>query len=39
MLITLLIIAVTCIVSFVAFNNARLMDDLILWPQIGRAHV
>ena len=32
MLITLLIIAVTCIVSFVAFNNARLMDDLILWP-------
>jgi len=32
MLITLLIIAVTCIVSFVALNNARLMEDLILWP-------
>lgn len=32
MLITLLIIAVTCIVSFIAFNNARLMEDLILWP-------
>lgn len=32
MLITLLIIAITCIVSFMAFNNRRLMDDLILWP-------
>lgn len=32
MLITLLIIAVTCIVSFIALNNPRLMDDLILWP-------
>lgn len=32
MLITLGIIAVTCIVSFLAFKNPRLMDDLILWP-------
>jgi len=32
MLITLLLIAVNCIVSFIAFNNARLMQDLILWP-------
>ncbi|MFK2890709.1 rhomboid family intramembrane serine protease [Dyella flagellata] len=31
--ITLLIILVgTSIVSFMAFNNRRLMDDLILWP-------
>ncbi|OOG61294.1 rhomboid family intramembrane serine protease [Rhodanobacter sp. B04] len=30
--ITLLIIAITCIVSFMAFKNSRLMDDLILWP-------
>ncbi|MGY3039335.1 membrane associated rhomboid family serine protease [Rhodanobacter sp. TND4EL1] len=32
MLITLIIIAITCIVSFMAFNNVRLMNDLILWP-------
>lgn len=32
MLITLAIIAVTCIVSYMAFNNGRLMNDLILWP-------
>jgi membrane associated rhomboid family serine protease len=30
--ITLIIIAITCIVSYMAFNNRRLMDDLILWP-------
>lgn len=30
--ITLVIIAITCIVSFMAFNNSRLMNDLILWP-------
>lgn len=30
--ITLTIIAITCIVSYMAFNNRRLMDDLILWP-------
>lgn len=32
MLITLAILAITCIVSFLAFNNGRLMQDLILWP-------
>ena len=30
--ITLIIIAITCIVSFIALNNRKLMDDLILWP-------
>ncbi|CAM5209067.1 hypothetical protein LSPH26S_03822 [Lysinibacillus sphaericus] len=30
--ITLAIIAITCVVSFMAFKNARLMNDLILWP-------
>lgn len=32
MITTLLIIAITCIVSFLGFNNARLVDQLILWP-------
>ena len=32
MSITLIIIAITCIVSFMALNNGRLMNDLILWP-------
>ncbi len=32
MAITLIIIAITCIVSYMAFNNSRLMNDLILWP-------
>jgi membrane associated rhomboid family serine protease len=32
MLTTLIIIAITCLVSFVAFSNSRLMNDLILWP-------
>jgi membrane associated rhomboid family serine protease len=32
MLITLAIIAITCVVSFMAFKNSRLMNDLILWP-------
>src|ERR1700754_3753179 len=31
-MITLLIILVTAVVSFFAFSNRRLMDDLILWP-------
>ncbi|MHA6204079.1 rhomboid family intramembrane serine protease [Dyella soli] len=31
-MITLAIIAITCIVSFMALNNGRLMNDLILWP-------
>jgi len=30
--ITLIIIAITCIVSFMALNNRKLMDDLLLWP-------
>lgn len=30
--INLIIIAITCIVSFMAFKNSRLMNDLILWP-------
>src|SRR5580692_10416745 len=30
--ITLIIIAITCIVSFMAFKNSQLMNDLILWP-------
>jgi membrane associated rhomboid family serine protease len=32
MLITLAIRAVTCVVSFMALNNAKLMNDLLLWP-------
>lgn len=32
MLTTLIIIAATCIVSFMAFNNRQLLDSLILWP-------
>lgn len=30
--ITLIIIAITCVVSFMAFKNTKLMNDLILWP-------
>lgn len=30
--ITLIILAITCVVSFIAFNNRKVMDDLILWP-------
>ncbi|TAH43629.1 MAG: rhomboid family intramembrane serine protease [Elusimicrobia bacterium] len=29
---TLVIIAITCVVSFMAFGNRKLLDDLILWP-------
>jgi membrane associated rhomboid family serine protease len=37
--ISLAIIAVTCVISFVAFNNARLLERLILWPPaISRQH-
>lgn len=32
MTITLIILAVTCVVSFMALNNGKLMDDLLLWP-------
>jgi membrane associated rhomboid family serine protease len=31
-MLTLAIIAVTCVVSFLALNKPRLMDDLLLWP-------
>jgi len=30
--ITTIIIVVTCIVSFIAFSNARLKNDLLFWP-------
>ncbi|GAA0710085.1 rhomboid family intramembrane serine protease [Dokdonella soli] len=30
--VTLIIIAVTCVVSFIGFSNPRLIDRLILWP-------
>ncbi|HEX5960526.1 MAG TPA: rhomboid family intramembrane serine protease [Rhodanobacteraceae bacterium] len=30
--VTLAIIAVTCVVSWLAFNNGRLMQRLLLWP-------
>ena len=37
--VTLIILAVTCVVSFVAFKNQRLLDRLLLWPPaISRAH-
>lgn len=29
---TIVIIAVTCLISFLAFNNGRLLERLILWP-------
>lgn len=31
-LINLAIIAITCVVSIMAFTNSRLLNDLILWP-------
>ena len=38
-MLSLAIIAATCVVSFVAFNNARLLERLILWPPaISRQH-
>lgn len=36
--ITLLLIAVTCLVSWLAFNNRQLMDRLILWPPAIDRH-
>ncbi len=32
MSITLIIIAVTCVISFMGFSNPQLIDRLILWP-------
>jgi len=37
-MLTLAIIAVTCVVSFLAFNKPKLMDDLILWPPAIQRH-
>lgn len=36
--VTLLILAITCVVSFMALNNRKLMDDLILWPPAITRH-
>jgi len=37
--VTLLLIALTCVLSWMAMHNARLMDRLILWPPaIRRQH-
>ena len=30
--ITTIIIAITCVTSFIAFSNQKLMDDLIFYP-------
>ncbi|MBD8899189.1 rhomboid family intramembrane serine protease [Rhodanobacter sp. DHG33] len=35
---TLIILAITCVVSFIAFNNRKVMDDLILWPPAISRH-
>jgi membrane associated rhomboid family serine protease len=36
---TIAIIVATCIVSYLAFNNGRLMDRLLLWPPaVARRH-
>ena len=32
---TLIIIASTCVVSFAAFGNPKLLDALIFWPPAG----
>jgi len=37
--VTLIIIAITCVVSFVAFSNPKLLERLILWPPaVSRKH-
>lgn len=39
MLLTLAIIAVTCVVSWVAFKDRKLMQRLLLWPPaVGKKH-
>jgi membrane associated rhomboid family serine protease len=36
---TFIIIAITCVVSFVAFGNPKVMDELIFWPPaVTRKH-
>lgn len=32
MLATLILIATTCIVSFIAFRNPKVGHDLVMWP-------
>ena len=37
--VTLIILAITCVISFAAFSNPRLIERLILWPPaIKRQH-
>jgi len=37
--VTLVILAITCLVSFVAFSHPRLLERLVLWPPaISRQH-
>lgn len=37
--VTLVILAITCLVSFAAFSNPRLLERLVLWPPaISRSH-
>lgn len=39
MITTIAIIAITCVVSFIALGNARIMGHLILWPPaVSRQH-
>ncbi len=38
MIATLALLAVTCAISFVAFNNAKVMNDFILWPPAVKRH-
>ena len=33
---TIVLIAITCIVSFLGFNNRELIDKLIFWPPAGK---
>jgi membrane associated rhomboid family serine protease len=38
-ILTLAIIGITCIISFIAFGNRRLLERLILWPPaVSRQH-
>ena len=38
MVVTLCILALTCVVSFLAFKNPRLLERLILWPPAISRH-
>ena len=39
MLITVLLIAVTCAVSITCFSNASLLERLLLWPALSGAAI